>query len=75
VIPENEVNYSQERLQGLSAKPRRANAISLHDWAAITGTFTLKAGAASTFHGSTQTNHPTLDLTRFKGTQDGGPNP
>jgi hypothetical protein len=53
-----------------------ANLISLHDPATITGTFTLKGGAASTFHGSAQTpQHPTLDLTAFKGTVDNSPNP
>jgi hypothetical protein len=52
-----------------------ANTVSLHDTATITGTFTLKAGTGTTLHGSTQTNHATLDLTGFKGTQDSSPNP
>jgi fibronectin-binding autotransporter adhesin len=51
------------------------NAVSLHDSATVTGTFALKAGTATTLHGSTQTNHATLDLTGFKGTQDSSPNP
>ncbi len=49
--------------------------VSLQDSATVTGTFTLTGGASSTFHGSTQTNHPTLSLTNFKGTQDSSPNP
>jgi hypothetical protein len=52
-----------------------ANQVSLHDPATVTGTFALKAGAASTFHGSVQPNHKTLDLTAFQGTQDNSPNP
>jgi hypothetical protein len=52
-----------------------ANAVSLQDSATVTGTFALKAGSASTFHGSTQTNHPTLDLSGFQGTQDNSANP
>jgi hypothetical protein len=51
------------------------NTVSLHDPATVTGTFTLKDGTATTFHGSTQTNHPTLDMTGFKGTQDSSANP
>jgi hypothetical protein len=51
------------------------NTVSLHDPATVTGTFTLKADTGTTFHGSVQTNHPTLDLTGFKGTQDSSANP
>jgi hypothetical protein len=49
--------------------------VSLQDSATVTGTFVAKGGANSTLHGSKQTNHATLDLSAFKGTQDSSPNP
>jgi hypothetical protein len=51
------------------------NTVSLQDAATVTGTLALQGGANTAFHGSTQTNHPTLDLSAFKGTQDGSANP
>src|SRR5205823_2804271 len=53
-----------------------ANNVSLEDAATVTATFTLKAAAASKFHGSAQpATHATLDLSGFKGTVDSSPNP
>jgi hypothetical protein len=52
-----------------------ADNVSLKDSAIVTGTFALQGRAASSFHGSATTNHPTLDLSAFKGTTDSSPNP
>jgi hypothetical protein len=52
------------------------NTLDLHDAATITGTLTAKGGgnSSSTFHGSTTTSHPNLNVTGFPNT-DGSANP